>query len=442
MVFKKYHLHIILRLLLIVANCFAVVYVWQLGMYWISFYNLVALLLLQVYLLFRYLSRWQENVRVFANSVRHGDYTITYHLVDKQDAFYELYEMLNAVSAYVRVLQSQIVEQDQYFKYLVENAQVGLMAYDEKGNVLLANDEVLRLMKITQLKNINQLRTIDNTLFENLTTLLLNQPKLIRSGMDKTVRLSARLSKIVISEKQVFLLSLININPELSENELQSWQDLISVLTHEIMNSVTPIHSLTGSMSKYLDRIHGNEDLVEKAKYSLDVMSRRSQALMHFVDRYRTISTVPLPRIQIVKLKKLISDVLLLMQADLNDVVVDFQGEEVEVQADPSLLDQVVINLLKNAVLALSERSARRIDIRLETDDKFVSVKFADNGKGIPSEVIDKIFIPFFTTRENGSGIGLTLSRQIMHRHNGTIDVESIPGLRTTFTLRLPKPAQ
>ena len=128
MVFKSYQFQILLRLILIVANCLAVLHVWQLGHYWISFYNLVALLILQTYLLFRYLTRWQQDVRIFANSVRHGDYNISYPAVDKRDPYFELYQMLNAVSSYVRSLQSQFVQQDQYFKYIVENAQVGLIS--------------------------------------------------------------------------------------------------------------------------------------------------------------------------------------------------------------------------------------------------------------------------------------------------------------------------
>jgi two-component system, NtrC family, nitrogen regulation sensor histidine kinase NtrY len=438
MVFKRYQFQILFRLLLIVANCLGVIYVRQLQQYWISFFNLVALLILQVFLLFRYLTRWQQDVRVFANSVRHGDFNISYHLVDKNDAHYELYQMLNSITSYVRSLQSQFVQQNQYFEYVVKNAQVGLMAYDDKGRVLLSNDEALLLLGNKSLKIFGQLAGSDSVLHDQLVSLSLNQPKLIRGGADKTVRLSARLSKIVIEGKSIFLLSLININPELAENELQSWQDLISVLTHEIMNSVTPIHSLTGSMNKYMDRIEGNDEVVAKAKHSLDVITRRSQSLMTFVDRYRTISTVPLPRLEMIDLSKLISDVLLLMENELSRVKVRFAHRSTDVKVDPSLVEQVIINVLKNALSAVAEKTEPQIQIELTSDDKFVTVSVSDNGKGIPSNVIGKIFIPFFTTRENGSGIGLTLSRQIMHRHGGTIEIRSEEGKGTTCVLKFP----
>jgi nitrogen fixation/metabolism regulation signal transduction histidine kinase len=439
MVFKQYHFQILFRLALIVANCLGVIYIWQLKDYWISFYNLGALLVLQVYLLFRYLTRWQQDVRVFANSVRHGDYNIGYHLVDKDDAHYELYQMLNSIAAYVRSLQSQFVQQNHYFEYIVKNAQVGLMAYDDKGKILLSNDEVMALLGGRPLKNINQLAELNRNLHEQLTNLSLNQPKLVRGGPDKTLKLSARLSKIVIDQKSIYLLSLTNINPELTENELQSWQDLISVLTHEIMNSVTPIHSLTGSMHKYLDRIEGNEEIVLKAKHSLDVMTRRSQSLMNFVDRYRTISTVPLPRLESVDIGKLISDVLSLMENELKQIMVDFEYQPIVSKVDPSLFEQVLINLLKNAMAAVAEAPMKRIRIQITSEEKFVVISVTDNGKGIPANVIDKVFIPFFTTRENGSGIGLTLSRQIMHRHGGIIEVKSTKGEGAAFILQIPK---
>jgi two-component system, NtrC family, nitrogen regulation sensor histidine kinase NtrY len=172
--------------------------------------------------------------------VKHGDYNVTYNLIDKQDAYYPLYQMLNSISAYVRALKSEAVQQNHYFQYVVENSQVGLMAYDEKGNVILSNKETSRLLGVRLLKNIHQLKGLRPALYVQLSSLVQNQPKLIQIQLPSALKLSARLQQIVIGEKSISLLSLINIKAELDENELQSWQDLISVLTHEIMNSVSP----------------------------------------------------------------------------------------------------------------------------------------------------------------------------------------------------------
>lgn len=437
MVFRRYEFQVLLRLVLIVVNCLAVAYVWQqFHTYYISLYNLIFLLALQVYFLFRYLTRWQRDVNVFANSVKHGDYNITYHLVNKYDPYHELYQALNGISSYVRSVKAESVQQNHYFQYIVENSQIGMMAYDEKGSVILSNEETFRLLGVKGLKSLQQLKEINPTLHDQLSSLDFNQPKLIRlDGV--SLKLSARLSKIVIDERPVFLLSLINIKSELDENELQSWQDLISVLTHEIMNSVTPINSLAGSLTKYLDRMVGNEEIISKAKYSLDVMTRRSQALMNFVDRYRMISTVPLPRLERIDLKELTSGVLKLMENELSGINIQFVAQPVVVEADPSLVEQVLINLFKNALYAMG-REVKNLKIEIVTTEKFVRLRVTDNGCGISPAVVDKIFIPFFTTRENGSGIGLTLSRQIMHRHGGAIEVASSEGIGSTFTLSFP----
>lgn len=422
---NKYKLSILLRLALIVANCYGVTYLVQLGGYTWTLVNAILLVVLQIALLFRFLTRWQRDVAIFANSVKHGDYSMTYNLIDKHDPHVELYGMLNAVNRYVRQLKHETEQQNQYFKYVVENVQVGLIAYNDKQEILLVNKEALHLLNVTELKSLNELDRTDRMIHDDLMNLGLNQPRLIMSGRDRRLKLSARRSKFIIEQQPVNLLSLINIRPELEENELRSWQDLISVLTHEIMNSITPIHSLNGSMAKYLDRIEGNTDVVSKAKSSLEVINRRSQALMTFVDRYRKISTVPLPRKEKVQIQKLIERVLSLLENELQGVEIIQNVEPLFVSADAAQIEQVIINILKNSLSAMKDSARKEIRIRSEVSEQYFVLTVTDTGKGIPPDVMDKIFVPFFTTRDGGSGIGLTLSRQIMQRHDGTMEVSS-----------------
>jgi two-component system nitrogen regulation sensor histidine kinase NtrY len=438
MVFKSFQSQVALRLVLIALTCYLITFVAQLHGYWITLGNLGLFLMLQLIFFFRFLTRWQRDLRAFANSVKHGDYTITYHLLKKEDPYYELHQMLNNVTGYVREVKSQFEQQNQYFQYVVENAQIGLIAYDENGKVILCNNEALKLTGQSALKNIHDLRQTDHNLYSHLINLGLNQSRLILGKKQNPVKLSARLSKFVVDSRAVFLLSLVNIRPELEENELQSWQELISVLTHEIMNSISPIHSLSGSMHKYLDRVEGNEETVSKAKNSLEVISRRSQSLMRFVDRYRTISTVPLPHLQSVKADTLIHSVLTLLQEDLIGIEIKVNHGNDTIEADFQQIEQVLINLLKNAVYAMKNSPEKRITISVTQGEYRTQIAIADSGKGISADVIDKIFIPFFTTRPEGSGIGLTLSRQIMHRHGGYIEVHSVEGKGSSFVLVLP----
>ncbi len=437
MAFNRFHIQILLRLVVIVGTAIASAYFYSLA-YWVTFGNLVVLALVQIFLLFRYLTRWQKDIGLVANAVRHGDYSFHFNITDTHHPLYNLYTTLNHITRHVRDVQSQAEEQNQYFDYILNNAQVGLTIYDGSGKMLLVNDEFKRLTNVESIENIERLKTSNEALFTHLQTMALNRPQLI---IDKTshARLSARLAKIIVRERPLYILSLINIRPELEENELQSWQELMSILTHEIMNSIAPIHSLNGTMSKYLDRIVGNEEIVTRAKSNLDVINRRSGALMDFVERYRKISTVPLPNRQDVAVKSLVRDVVELLQDDLKNVRVDIRCGDEHIYADRSQIEQVLINLIRNALYALEEITSPEIDVTVMEDSDGTSVQLRDNGKGIPSGITEKIFMPFFTTRPSGSGIGLTISRQIMQRHYGSIHVESLAGKGTTFTLTFPR---
>jgi nitrogen fixation/metabolism regulation signal transduction histidine kinase len=376
---------------------------------------------------------------MFATSVTHGDFNISYNLIDKSDPHYKLYTTLNYLSAYLRQVKSEHVQQSHYLRYVVENTQVGLIAFQDDGKVVLINNEALNLLHRKVLRILSDLLLEDSELYNALRQLQLNSPTMVQSAMNPQARLSARLSRFVIDGKTISLLSLLNIRSELEANELQSWQDLISVLTHEIMNSISPIHSLHGSLSKYLDKIEGNEEQVSKARHAVDVMSRRSQALMNFVDRYRKISAVPLPVFESIDIGNLIDEVTVLLSEELTGVKVIVNHQHDVAELDRSMIEQVIINLFRNAVFAMTQRPVKKLEISVLTRKDEVVVSIHDTGKGIEQEILKKIFIPFFTTREGGSGIGLTISRQIMHRHGGSLEVASDASAGTEFLLRFPK---
>ena len=439
MAFNSFAISIILRLLAVAGNCWLLAYFNLLNKYLLTQINLAVLLAIQLYLLMRYITRWQKELRLFFDSVKHGDFNIHYNVVNTRDPYNEMYKALNHVSGVVRMLKGQVEQQNQYLKYVVENAQVGLIAYRIDGAVLLCNDEALRIAGLQALKSMNALSSSNPTLAAHMKSLIPGEPRLVVIKHEPAQKLSLRMTRIIVEEKAVDIVSILNIRHELEENELQSWQELISVLTHEIMNSITPIHSLNGSMSKYLDKIDGNHETVEKARNSLAVINRRSQRLMDFVDRYRQISTVPLPEKRLLHVKTLLNDITLLMQDQLRNISVDVEGYDAEILADAGQVEQVFINVIKNAIHAMEGVAGSRLSITIESDTTSVLVKIRDNGPGISEDIASKIFIPFYTTRAQGSGIGLTISRQIMQRHSGRIDFTSETGKGSTFTLRFPK---
>jgi len=249
--------------------------------------------------------------------------------------------------------------------------------------------------------------------------------------------------------RKMKLIALQNIQPELQKKELEAWQNLTKVLRHEIMNSITPIATLTSTMKDILI-----EDLVQKTKDSFELhgeavddlqeglgtIEGRSQGLIRFIDAYRDYTSIPLPKIKPIEVCQLIDHVYQLMKADLRQSTIEFNIEinpkELEINIDEELIEQVLINLIKNATEALEGTTSPQINIKAFVDvDNNPCIKISDNGMGIAREALEQIFIPFYSTKHRGSGIGLSLSRQIMQLHNGTLSVNSELEKGTTFTL-------
>jgi len=235
----------------------------------------------------------------------------------------------------------------------------------------------------------------------------------------------------------------------LEEQELEAWQKLTRVLTHEIMNSITPIASLASTIDGLIREAYAKEEIVEKSEVealndiqlAVQTIQKRSQGLQHFVDAYRNLTKIPKPNFQYFPIKDLFNRVERLMHPNITEKAVQFhvrvEPQTLELTADPELIEQVLINLILNALQAVEGRDNAMILLNAQLDGRGrIIIQVNDNGQGIPEENMDKIFIPFFSTKEGGSGIGLSLSRQIMRLHRGTIGVHSEPNTQTVFTLR------
>jgi nitrogen fixation/metabolism regulation signal transduction histidine kinase len=242
-------------------------------------------------------------------------------------------------------------------------------------------------------------------------------------------------------DQKYTLVSFQNIETELEEKEMEAWQRLIRVLTHEIMNSITPISSLAGTVNTILtNNSKFDESVVEDIKSAITTIRRRSEGLIHFVDNYRSLTKVPKPDFKIFQIKELFKNIEKLMLPELKEKGIKFyysvEPETLELTADSEQIEQVIINLIMNSVFAIDGEKYPGITLSASLDEKGkVLIKVIDNGPGIPEEAVDKIFIPFFSTKKNGSGVGLSLSRQIMRSHGGNIRVNSKQG-ETVFSLR------
>jgi nitrogen fixation/metabolism regulation signal transduction histidine kinase len=298
------------------------------------------------------------------------------------------------------------------------------------------------------LTHLNQLKKIDHKLFMNLKNIQASEQKLITFGNNKgTIQLLVKANSFISANKELILISVQDIKNELDEKELDSWRKLIRVMMHEIMNSITPITSLSESLAGYFYSEGNvkapreiNEKTIETTIRGLEVIREQGKGLISFVESYRKLTRLPKPEKKPFSAKNLIENIIILSgsfhHADHVNIGFNVQPEELEILADEKQISQVLVNLVKNAFQANAENKEAKVKILcgLGSNGR-PEVKVIDNGPGITADVLDKVFIPFFTTKENGSGIGLSLSRQIMQMHGGTLKLISYPGKQTVAAL-------
>ncbi|HEY0770252.1 MAG TPA: ATP-binding protein, partial [Sphingobacteriaceae bacterium] len=299
---------------------------------------------------------------------------------------------------------------------------------------------------VSSLKNIRELIQTNPKLYHSINSVEPGKSELYKGSNELYLTIQA--TELRIRGADVKLVTLQNIQPELQKQELEAWQNLTRVLRHEIMNSITPISSLTSTLREILDhemvqKEHAyelKEEGAEDLREGLATIENRSKGLIKFIDAYREYTSLPKPTFKQVRLKEMIEKVAHLMRTEIRKTQIKFEYEcssdYLTIQADEEMIEQVLINLLKNAKEALAETENPSLKLLGKYEDNAIKIEVIDNGPGIIKEAIDHIFVPFYTTKRTGSGIGLSLSRQIMQMHNGSITVESEPDVCTIFTLR------
>jgi len=352
----------------------------------------------------------------------------------------------NEVLEAFRKARSEKEEHGQYLNTVVQQVRTGIISYNADGNIQLMNANAKRFLNVTAIKNIEILKDKNPALYAAITETEPGRSTLYKQNID--LSLTIQVTEMRIRGEVIKLVTLQNIQGELQQQELEAWQNLTRVLRHEIMNSITPISSLTSTLREILDhdmiKKNGGYELkdegAEDLREGLSTIENRSKGLIKFIDAYREYTSLPKPVIKTVLLKDLIEKVAQLMKPDIKKTPIDFrvecQSEYLTIQADSEMIEQVLINLLKNAVEALADTPHAILQLKGHYDEGVVKIEVTDNGPGIIKEAVEKIFVPFYTTKRTGSGIGLSLSRQIMQMHNGSLRVESEPDVKTVFTLR------
>ena len=338
--------------------------------------------------------------------------------------------------------------QYQFLQLLVNQIQIGIISVMD-DNIILINPVAEKILGV---KGIRNWKILEQMSPDIVTQLKDDGKKLMEvKSPDGSQILSVEVSRLTMIDKVYQLITLQDINSEIEQKEIEAWHKLIRILTHEIMNSVTPIASLSETMQTMLTDKSGGQKpseiigdgTIKDIRFSLNTIQKRSERLIDFVENYRKLSRVPKPVLQPVYVHTLLLNIENLMREEMarNSIALttEFENEKLRLQLDPALIEQVLINMLKNSVHALQEKSGKKIRIKTYAEESAVIIEINDNGKGISAKELKEIFVPFFSTKKDGSGIGLSLSKQIMSMHGGRIRVSSVVNEGTSFYLVFKK---
>lgn len=413
---------------------------------------LVAILaILQAYLLFRQVDQTNLLLNSFLQSIRYADFSRTFQIESNDSSLNQLKVTLNEVIDDFKTVRAEKEESYHYLQTVIQHIGIALIAYRSDGHIEMTNNATKRLFQLRNLNNIRQLENISSDLVQKLLTIRHGENALVQiREKDDLLQLSIYGTEFKIHNRNIMLISIKNIQHELDEKEMESWQKLIRVLTHEIMNSITPISSLSSTVrhliQDLIDRTEikqlpeeEKEDIEEIGK-ALVTIHKRTEGLIHFVDTYRNLTRIPQPNFSIFPVKQLLQNIYELHRNELEaagiSCTLESEPASLELSADEQLIEQVLINLMTNSIHALKGHPDAHISLKAGLNARGrISIQLSDNGPGILPEVIDKIFIPFFSTKPQGSGIGLSLSRQILRLHGGSINAFSEPDRETRFVL-------
>lgn len=449
MVFKSFRSLVILRVVLLSGAIFLFVFLVGQSRHLITSIILGCVILFQIFDLIRFVERTNRKLTQFLESIRYSEFSASFSDQGLGKNFDQLGKAFNNVIQEFKNTRTDKEEHYNYLQTVVQHINIGIIAYRSDGKVDLYNNSVKRLFKLTHLKNIHDLEEIKKELPSLFLSMKPGDRQLVRLFIEnELLQLSIYATGFKLRSEDLTLVSLQNISSELEEKEVESWQKLIRVLTHEIMNSITPISSLASTVKEMVFEISDEVPVMqsldqedsESVISALTTIQNRSQGLLNFVEIYRNLTRIPKPSFKYITVSELLGRCEQLLQPKLQKLNINcshiINPDNLMVTVDADLIDQVMINLMLNAIDAVKETEYPMIKVTAGSNSKGrVFIDIADNGHGIKPDIMDKIFMPFFTSKKEGSGIGLSLSRQIMYLHKGTITVRSKPGEGAVFTL-------
>lgn len=447
MVYRRFSVGITLRILGIIVCIFAGIWLYLTkGMLLAPIILGLGVLALAGEMIF-YVNSINHKLARFLDSIRFTDFSSSFTSDSKMGgSFREVNQAFNEVMEVFKKTRAEKEEQMLFLQVIIQHINTGIVSFNTDGKIGVINNAAKHLLQIPQFRSIHDLAKLSEKLL--LEILDIKPGQRISFKVNPTLHLIIQSTSLKMGGKSWTLLSFQNINPELQSNELEAWQNLTKVLRHEIMNSITPISSLVESLRTILDEdsyVQQEGTLIKKEGYldiqeGLDTIANRSKGLVNFVNAYRDYTNIPAPKKELISVEALLENVCQLMKEDLKSKNIELQKDirtpQLEIACDPDQITMILINLIKNAIESLQNQADRQIHIRaIGQGDLGSLIQIEDNGPGIVPEALERIFVPFYTTKKTGSGIGLAISRQIMNLHRGSLTVDSEPDKRTVFSL-------
>ncbi len=447
--YNNFRLNLLIRIIILAFSIAGLLTLINNTEFYASMVGIGVFIIIWIASIIHYVEKTNRDIAQFLNSIKFDDFSYTFSQRRKGTSFERLNKEFNEVIGKFREIRAEKEAQFHYLKTVVQHVGIGLISFRANGEIQLINSAAKKLINVIPLKNISDLAKFNEELARRVEILGNGDKDLIQiRKKNQELQLSVAATVFKLRKEEFKLVSFQNIQTELEEKEMEAWQNLIRVLTHEIMNSVTPISSLASTVD---DAIVGHitenpnpqtvsKDDLEDMHLAIQTIKRRSESLIKFVSDFRNMTRIPYPSKSLFPVKDLLAHVHQLMKPELESNNVDFkyviEPDNISLNADREQIEQVIINLMKNAIQAFGDHNEKKICIKAWIDAlSKIHITVEDNGPGIEKEALERIFIPFFTTKKTGSGIGLSLSRQIMRLHKGNISAESTKGEKTSFTL-------
>ncbi len=408
----------------------------------------VLALIMETAALLWYLTRIRRDLLKLINALVNDDPTMQFSRVHQDPYFNAIHAGFNALISDFRLVRFDREAEQRFFEETVNHVQFGLVAFNEKGEVKMINRAFLELFGITALDRLDVLEDVAPDLPAFFKEFSPGKETLKKISLpDGQHHLIFLASGFVLKGEMITLLSVRDISREIDRNELDAWQKLLRVLRHEILNSLSPIKLIAGNLSERLQpegELVPLERLSEKEaadiKTGLDTIHRRASGLSVFLDAYTNLYRTPEFKPELTEIAPLLQRIIELFKEEAEQLKIhlklDQANKGLELLMDERMIEQVLINLVKNAMEAVKERTSKTISLSASKSNHATVISVSDSGAGIPEEQLESIFIPFFSTKESGTGIGLSFSQHVMQLHGGHIRVHSTPGEGSVFHLR------